>query len=205
MPRVPCFCDFAQCGGAFVDPQTFNRHKRHDSSKRFRDALTTATTACKSQDDAIAVHLASLSISDRLTDPIVVQSATVNTSSRHFGRSAEQKQVAESLYQLRDIETSLDDLITFVDGKLGNTGNPSASSVVFPLLSSISTARTIRTQLAGITSRAVSVQEAKSSLLVRSGEIVTKLEDAKRSWNKHAEDFPVQEDFTSDSIFNTGK
>jgi len=79
-----------------------------------------ATTACKSQDDAIAIHLASLSISDHLNDPIVMQSVTANTSSRHFGKSAEQKQVAELLYQLCNIETSLDNLITFVDGKLGS-------------------------------------------------------------------------------------
>jgi hypothetical protein len=208
MPRVPCFCEFAQCGGSVVDSKTFNRHKRHDSYKRVQNAIATATTVCKSQDDAITAHLASLSLSH---DPSINstmhfhQPTAANTSSRSSGKSTEQKLVEELLYQLRDIEMLLEDLIITVDGELNSMGNPGAANDTFPLLSSISTARTIQAQLSGINSRAAPVQEAKSSLLVRLGKVVTRLEDAKGSWNAQVEDLSAQGDFPSETIFSTGK
>jgi hypothetical protein len=208
MPRVPCFCEFAQCGGAVVDSKTFDRHKRHDSSKRVRDAIATATTVCKSQDDAIAAHLASLSLSRDLSINSTMhfhRPTAANTSSRSSGKSTEQKLIEELLYQLRDIEMLIEDLIITVDGELNSMGNPGTANDTFPLLPSISTARTIQAQLSGINSRAASVQEAKSSLLVRLGKVVTKLEDAKGSWNAQVEDLSIQGDFPSETIFSTGK
>ncbi len=180
MPRVPCFCKFAQCGGSMVDSKTFNQHKHHDSSKHVQNAITTATTVCKSQDDAITAHLASLSLS---RDPSINstmhfhQPTAANTSSQSSGKSTEQKQVEELLYQLRDIEMLLEDLIIMVNGELNSMGNP----------------------------HAVPVQEVKSSLLVRLGKLVTRLEDAKGSWNAQVEDLSTQGDFPSETIFSTGK
>jgi hypothetical protein len=191
-----------------VDSKTFDRHKRLDSSKRVRDAIATATTVCKSQDDAIVVHLASLSLSRNPSTNSTThlhQHTTAKTSSQSSGKSTEQKLVEELLYQLRDIETLLEDLIITVDGKLNSMGNPGAANDAFPLLSSISTARTIQTKLSGVNSRAASVQEAKSSLLVRLGKVVTKLEAAKHSWNAQVEGLPIQGDFPSETIFSTGK
>ena len=185
-----------------VDLQTSERHKRHDSSKRVRDALAMANTACKNQDDDIASHFASLSLfPDRPTNPGASHRSTpVKTGS---GKSTEQRRVEEILYRLRDIEISLDDLVNSVDGKLGRVGSPGTTDEIFPLLSSISTGRTIRSQLSQITSRAASVQETKSSLLMRLGEVVSKLEHAKHSWNKHAEGLPSEKNF--ETIFSSGK
>jgi hypothetical protein len=184
-----------------VDSQTFDRHKRHEASKRVQDAFAATTAACKSQDDAIAAHLASLSLSSK--HPTNLLAPLRGSPSSFSGKSTEQKRVEESLYQLRDIETSLDNLITSVDGKLGQIGYPGAANDAFPLLSSISTSRMIQAKLSGITSRAASVREAKSSLQVRLGELVTRLEAEKHSWSKHAKALPTPPDF-SDTIFSTG-
>ena len=207
MPRLPCFCKFAECNGAVVDSKTFDRHKRHDLSKHVRDAIATANMACKSQDDAIAEHLASLSLSCNCPiDSALALHQPTTSSSQLSGKSTGQKLVEKSLCQLRDIEALLEDLIASVHGKLGCIGTPVTANNKFPLLSaiSISTAHTIHTQLSRITSQAASVQEAKSSLLVRLGELVTKLEAANHSWNKQAKDLPLQE-FLSDTIFSTGR
>lgn len=177
-------------------------------SKRVRDAIATTTTVCKSQDDAIVAHLASLSLSgDPSTHSTTNfhQSTTVNSSPRSSGTSTGQKLVEESLYQLRDIETLLENLIIAVDGKLNSMGNPGAANDKFPLLSSISTARTIQSQLSAVNSRAASVQEAKSSLLARLGKVVTKLEAAKHSWNARLKGLLIQGDCPSETIFSTGK
>jgi len=99
----------------------------------------------------------------------------------------------------------LEELIASVHGKLVGIGAPGAANDKFPLLSAISTARTLRTQLSSITSRAASIQEAKSSLLVRLGEIVTTLEAANHSWNTWAKDLPLREKFPSDTTFGTGE
>lgn len=207
MPRLPCFCKFAGCGGTVVDSKTFDRHKRHDLSKHVQDTIAAATTACKRQDDTIAEHLASLSLS--CDHPTNLNSAaplqSTSSSSRFSGKSTKQKLVEESLCQLRDIETLLEELITSVHAKLAGIGTPGAANHTFPLLSAISTARTIRTQLSGIKSRAASVQEAKSSLLVRLGEIVTTLEAANHSWKTQAKDLPLREESPSKSSFQTGE
>ena len=207
MPRLPCFCKFAECGGAVVDSRTFDRHKRNDLSKHVQNAIAAATTACKSQDDAIAEHLASLSLSR--DHPINSNSAPLHQSttsnSQFSGKSTEQKLVEKPLCQLRDIETLLEDLIASVDGNLGGIGTPDAAKDAFPLLSAISTARTLQSQLSGITSRAASVQETKQSLLARLGEVVTKLEAAKHSWNVQAKGLPPREEYPSDTTFGTSK
>jgi hypothetical protein len=205
MPRVPCFCNFAQCGGATIDSQTFDRHKRHDLSKRVRDTISIAANACKNQDDAITAHFASLSLSSGDSTNSSARSTTINTSLSMSGKSSEQKRVEESLYQLRDIETSLDDLISLVDENLSRVGHPRAANDVFPLLSQVSTARRIQSQLSGIASRAAPVRETKSSLLARLGEVVTRLDSAKRSWRMRAEGLAVPTDFSSDATFSTGK
>ena len=181
MPRLPCFCKYAECGSAVVDSRTFDRHKRNDLSKHVQDAIAATTTACKSQDDAIAEHLASLSLSGDC--PISSNSTTplhqsTTSSSQFSGKPTEQKLVEKPLCQLRDIETLLEDLTASVHGNLGGIGTPGAAKDAFPLLPVISTARTLRNQLSGMTSRAVSVQETKQSLLARLGEVVTKLEAA---------------------------
>ena len=199
MPQIQCFCDFAQCGGAMVDLQTFQRHKRHDSSKSVRDALAKATLTCNNQDDHISTYLESLSLSPDNPSVRSHRPPPVKSS----GKPTERKRIEELLYQLRDIETSLDTLANSVNGKLGCVGYPRTANDVFPLLSSISTARTVQTQLSHITSRAASVQETKSSLLVRLGQVVTKLKDAKCAWNKHAEGLPSQKDF--ETTFSAGK
>jgi hypothetical protein len=129
----------------------FDQHKRHDLSKRVRDTLTSATAACKNQDNAIAAHLASLSLSSDHSKSANPPTGST-TNPRFLGKSTEQKQVEEFLYQLCDIESSLDDLITFVDDNLSQIGNPGAADDVFPLLSSMLTARTIQNQLSGIAS-----------------------------------------------------
>lgn len=208
MPRLPCFCKFAECGGTVVDSRTFDRHKRNDLSKHVRDAIATATMACKSQDDAIAEHLSSLSLScNHPTNSTAPLHQFTTSSSRFYGKSTQQKLVEKLLRQLRDIETLLEDLIISVDVKLGGIGigTPGAANDIFPLLSSISMARTIRTQLLGITSRTASVQEAKSSLLVRLEEVVTKLEAANHFWNTQAKNLPLREELPSDTTFSTGK
>ena len=205
MPRLQCFCEFAQCGGTLVDSKTFHRHKRHDSSKRARDAFDTAMTACKKQDDDIAAHLASLSLPyDRPTNlPIPLhQSTTANTTSP---LSTEKKLVRDLLYRLRDIEASLEDLTLSVNGKLNCIGNPGAANEAFPLLSFISTARSIQSRLSGITSRAAPVQETKSSIRARLDEVVTKLAAAKHSWNSQAKNLPIRADFHTETTFSTGR
>ena len=151
MPRLQCFCKFAECGGAVVDSKTFDRHKRHDLSKHLQDAIATANMACKSQNDDIVGHLASLSLS-RPTSPAPTLSQPTTPSLRFSGKSTGQKLVDKSLCQLRDIETLLEDLIASVHEKLGRIGIPLAPNDAFPLLFAMSTARTIRTQLSGITS-----------------------------------------------------
>lgn len=200
MPRLPCFCKFAGCGGTVVDSKTFDRHKRHDLSKHVQDTIAAATTACERQDDTIAEHLASLSLNP--TAPLHQSTAS---NSRFSGKSTKQKLIEESLCQLRDIETLLEELTTSVHAKLAGIGTPGAANHTFPLLSAISTARTLRTQLSGITSRAASVQETKSSLLVRLGEIVTTLEAANHSWKMQAKDLPLREESPSESTFHTGE
>jgi hypothetical protein len=192
MPRLPCFCKFAECGGTIVDSKTFDRHKRHDLSKHVRDAIATVTAACKSQDNTITEHLASLSLScDRSINSTSPLHQSTTPSSRISGKSTKQKLIKESLCQLRDIETLLEGLITSVHKKLDGIGTPGAANNTFPLLSAISTARAIGTQLSGVTSQAASVQEAKSSVLMRLGEVVTQLEAAKHSWNTQAKDLPL--------------
>ncbi len=207
MPRVPCFCNFAQCGGAMIDSQTFDRHKRHDLSKRVRDSFSVATDVCKDQDDVITTYFASVSLSSgHSTNPSATRSSTaINTCFSMSGKSTEQKRVEESLYQLRDIKTSLNDLISSVDTNLSRMGHPRAANDVFPLLSSTSTARRIQAQLTGIASRAAPVRETKSSLLVQLGEVVTRLDSERRSWRRRAEGLPVPTDFLSETTFNTGK
>jgi len=205
MPQVPCFCDFAQCGGAMIDSQTFDRHKRHDLSKRVRDSVSVATDVCKNQDDVITAYFASLSLSSGHSTNPSASSTTINTYSSMSGKSTEQKQVQESLDQLRDIETSLDDLISSINTNLSRMGHPRAANDVFPLLSSTLTARRIQAQLSGIVSHAAPVRETKSSLLVRLGEVVTRLDSEQCSWRRRAEGLPVPTYFSSDTTFNTGK
>ena len=133
IPRLPCFCKFAECDGAVVDSRTFDRHKRNDLSKYVQDTIAAATTACKSQDNAIAEHLTSLSLSyDRLinsnsTAPL--HQSTTSTS----GKRTEQKLIEKTLCQLCDIETLLEDLIASVYGNLDGIGTPSGV-VQFPLV-----------------------------------------------------------------------
>ena len=190
MPRLQCFCEFAQCGGNVVDSRTFDRHKCHDSSKRVQDAIATATTACRNQDDAITAHFASLSLSyDRTTRPMPLHQSTMANSTSPL--STEKKLVQDSLYRLCDVEALLEDLILSVNGKLNCIGSPGVANDAFPLLPSISTARSIQNQLSGITSHAAPVQEAKSSICVRLGEVVTTLEAAKHSWNSQAKNLPI--------------
>jgi hypothetical protein len=131
-------------------------------------------------------HFASLSLSNHSA----TLAAVTVTSNTHFGKSTAQNLVAESLYWLRDIEMALDSIITVNDGQLGKLGKPQSVKDIFPLSSSISNARTIQNQLTSITSHAASVQETKSCLLARSREFITKLEDAKRLWNKQTEGLP---------------
>lgn len=188
-----------------IDSQTFDRHKRHDLSKRIQDSFSVTTDACKNQDDVITAHFASLSLSSGHSTNPSASSTTINTCISMSGKSTEQKRVEESLYQLRDIEISLDDLISSVDTNLSRMGHPRAANDVFPLLSSTSTARRIQAQLSGITSRAAPVRETKSSLLVRLGEVVTRLDSEQRLWRRRAEGLPVPTDFSSNTTFNTGK
>jgi hypothetical protein len=122
-----------------------------------------------------------------------------------LGKSSAQKVVAQLLYQLRDIESSLDSLIIWTDEQLSKLGKPKPFKDMFPLLCSISKARTIQAQLTSINSRAASVQETKASLFARSSELITKVEDAQRLWNKHTEELPIQRDSPVDSAFSTGK
>ena len=103
MPRLQCFCEFSQCGGTLVDSKTFHQHKCHDLSKSVRDAIATATTACKKQDDAIAAHLGSLSLSYDRPTSLPIPMAMANTTSL----STEKKLIQDLLYQLRNIEASL--------------------------------------------------------------------------------------------------
>ena len=187
-----------------VDLQTFNNHKCRDSSKRARNAITSTTTICQAQDDSITSHLASLSLSDYAAAPVAENTAS-STRPSNLGKSTAQKLVAQLLYQLRDIESSLDSLITSTDEQLSKLGKPETSRDIFPLLCSISNACTIQTQLTSITSRAAPIQETKASLLARSSELITNLEDAKRLWNKHTEELPIRGDFPVDTIFSTGK
>ena len=205
MSRLPCFCKFAECSGAVVDSRTFDRHKRKDLSKHVQDAISAATTACKSQDDAIAEHLASLSLSPTNSNPTTPLRQSTTSSSQFSCKPTEQKLVEKLLCQLRDVETLLEELIASVHGSLDGIGIPGATNDPFPMLSAISTARALRNQLSGIKSRAASVQETKQSLLARLGEVVTKLEAANHSWNVLAKDLPVQEEYTPDTTFSTGK
>ena len=199
MPRAQCFCDYAGCGGATVDLQTWNRHKRHDASKRVHSALAAATAACKAQDDYIASQVVSLPPSD---SPSAPNASAANT--RPSFKSSEQKLVAHLLCQLCDIETSLDSLISSTDEQLINIGKPDSSEDVFPMATAISAAHTIQAQLSAIASRAPSVLEAKSSLVTRSVEFITKLDDAKGLWVKHAAEIPIRQE-SVDPIFHTGK
>ena len=205
MPQIPCFCDFAQCGGAAVDSQMFDRHKRHDASKRARDTVAAATAACQSQDSAITAHLTSLSLSSNHSSTPSLRCTTINSNIRFSGKSTGQKRVDESLYQLRDIEASLDDFIASVSGQLDRIGYPKFANDVFPLESSISTARTIQIQLSDISSRSVSVQEVRSPLLVRLGDAFTRLEAAKRSWSRRAKVLPAPSNISSQTKFSSGK
>jgi hypothetical protein len=118
----------------------------NDLSKHVQDAIAAATTACNSQDDAFTEHLASLSLSDdrpinsNSTAPL---NQSMTSSSQFSGKSTKQKFVEKLLYQLRDIEKLLEDLIASIHGKLGGIGIPGAANDTFPLLSAIS-ARTLQ-------------------------------------------------------------
>lgn len=170
MPQLACFCKFAECDGTFVDSKTFDRHKRHDLSKHVRDAIATATTTCKNQDDAIAEHLASLSLSfDCPNDSTAPLHQPTTSSSRFSGKSTDQKQIEKLLYQLCDIEILLEDLTTSVHGKLDGMGTPGTANDTFPLLSSISTARTIRSQLSSMGGTHPESQVISPGALRRSG------------------------------------
>ena len=195
MPQIPCFCDFAQCGGATVDSQTFDWNKRHDTSMCAWDTVAAATAACQGQDNAIAAHLASLSLSSNHSTTPSLRCTIINSNILFSGKSTGQKQVDEFLYQLHDIEASLDDLIASVSGQLDRIGYPKFASDLFPLESSISTARTIQIQLSDIFSCSVSVQEVKSPLLVHLGDIFKWLEAAKHSWRRRAEPFWLHQTF----------
>ena len=134
---------------AVVDSRTFDQHKRNDLSKHVHDAITATTTACKSQDDAIAEHLVSgdCPINSNSTTPLH-QSTT--SSSQFSGKPTKQKLVEKPLCQLRDIETLLEDLTASVHGNLGGIGTPGTANDAFPLLPAISTARTLQNQRLGL-------------------------------------------------------
>jgi hypothetical protein len=173
---------------------TFKKHTQQDQLECF---LASTTAALANQDDAITAHFASLSLSS----PV---STTINRGPTFSGKSTEQKRVQESLNQLRDIETSLNDLRTIVDDKLSRIGNHVAADNIF-LTNSMSTARKIQVKLSLINPPSPTIRQAKSSLLVPLGELVRRLEVAKRLWSEQAGVLPASADFTSEAIFKSGK
>lgn len=108
-----------------------------------------------------------------------------------------------ALNRLRDTEKAIDALIAEFEQPLQTLDKPSIYSQVFPLKSTLSTARTLQGNLCSIKSRDASVRATKSPIEERLSAFILNLKNAQTKWNKHLGVLPEKENHIP--TFDTGE
>jgi len=200
-----CNCETNGCllqGGVQLPLRTVRDHAHVDQANRYERARIASEEALRDQEDAIATHLASMTLADQVSE--LSQDGgrlwgkslpnhdnadqPANDPPSTADRTTHRQRIDYALTRLCSLEKDLNTLNSRALLQLLELGTPSAPNTPFPLKPLIVDMRNIMDQVSGVNSRLAAIRETKSSILTRCEELQTKLKNAQRRWVDQAKE-----------------
>ena len=200
-----CNCETNGCrlkGGVQLPLRTARAHAHTDTANRYECARLASEKALQEQDDAIATHLASMTLADQVSEPS-------HNGGRLWGKSfpnhnhtiqpgddspsttnstTYRQRVDYGLSRLHALEKDFNILNSRALSQLSELGMPSEPNCPFPLKPLIVDTRNIMDQVSNVNSRLAAIREIKSTILTQCNELHTKLKNAQRCWVDQAKE-----------------
>jgi hypothetical protein len=193
-----CNCETNGCrlqGGVQLPLRTVRDHAHGDQANRYERARIASEEALRDQEDAIATHLASMTLADQVSEPSHAGGRLWGRSPPNHNtdqpaddppstsdRTTHRQCIDHALTHLCSLEKDLNTLNSRALLQLSELGTPSAPNTPFPLKPLILDLRNIMDQVSGVNGRLASVRETKSSILTQCEDLQSKLKNAQRCW-----------------------
>jgi hypothetical protein len=200
-----CNCETNGCrlkGGVQLSLRTARDHAHADTARRYERAHLASEKALQEQEDAIATHLASMTLADQVSEPshdggrLWGKSFPNHNHSNQSGddppsttnSTTYRQRIDYGLSRLHSLEKDFNILNSRALLQLAELGMPSEPNCPFPLKPLIVDTRNIMDQVSNVNSRLAAVRDIKSTILNQCNELHIKLKNAQRCWVDQAKE-----------------